>query len=168
MEPLLVWGFILLAAAVLITVIEIFVPTGGVLALVSVVVAGAGVVCLWQVDGYWGLGGLLGSVVLLPTIFISGVTLWTSTKAGRRAIGMPSDEELEARRMKDLSARKARDSVIGKEGVVLTELRPVGTIDLDGKRVDALAEVGFIPAGTRVRVTSVDSTEVKVRAIEEA
>lgn len=165
MEPLLVWGLVLLAAAVLITVIEIFVPTGGVLALISVVVAGAGVVCLWQVDGFWGLGGLLGSVVLLPTVFITGVSLWTNTSAGRRAIGMPSDEELEARRMKDLSVRKSRESLIGKEGVVLTELRPVGTIELDGKRVDALAEVGFIASGARVRVTSVDSTEVKVRQI---
>jgi membrane-bound ClpP family serine protease len=165
MEPLLVWGLVLLAAAVLITVIEIFVPSGGVLALVAVVVAGAGVVCLWQVDGYWGLGGLLGAVVLLPTIFITGVSLWTSTKAGRRAIGMPTEEELEARRMKDLSARKSRESLIGREGVVLTELRPVGTIDLDGKRIDALAEVGFIPAGARVRVVGVDSTELKVRQV---
>lgn len=165
MEPLLVWGLVLLAAAVLITVIEIFVPSGGVLALVAVVVAGSGVVCLWQVDGYWGLGGLLGAVVLLPTIFITGVSLWTSTKAGRRAIGMPTEEELEARRMKDLSARKSREALIGREAVGLTELRAVGAIDMDGKRMDALADVGFIPAGARVRVVDVDSTEIKVRQV---
>lgn len=165
MEPMLLWGLVLLAAALLLTVLEIFVPSGGVIALISGVVAIAGIVCLWRYDDAWGVSGLLGALVLMPTIFFSGVSLWTSTSAGRRALGIPSEEEVEAKRHRDLEARRARESVIGKEGVVLTELRPVGTIELDGKRVDALAETGFIPAGTRVRVTGVDSTEVKVRAI---
>ena len=165
MDPMLLWGLILLAAALLLTVIEIFVPSAGLISMVAAAVAIAGIVCLWIYDAFWGVSGLLGSMILLPTVFFSGISIWTSTNAGRRAMGIPSEEELEARRHKDLEARKLRDSVIGKEGVVLTEMRPVGIIELDGKRVDALAEMGFIVAGTRVRVVSVDANEVKVRAI---
>jgi membrane-bound ClpP family serine protease len=165
MEPLLLWGLVLLAGALLLTIVEIFVPSGGLISLLAAAVAVAGIVCLWRYEASWGVSGLLGSLILLPTVFFGGLSLWTNTDAGRRAMGLPSEEEREARRMKDLESKKAREAVIGKEGVVLTELRPVGTIELEGKRVDALAEVGFIPAGTRVRVTGVDTTEVRVRSV---
>ena len=162
---MLLWGLILLAAALLLTVIEIFIPSAGLISMVAASVAIAGIVCLWIYDAAWGVSGLLGSMILLPTVFFSGISIWTSTNAGRRAMGIPSDEELEARRQRDLESRRQRDAVIGKEGVVLTEMRPVGIIEMDGKRVDALAEVGFLAAGTRVRVVSVDANEVKVRAL---
>lgn len=165
MDQMLIWGFVLLAAALLLTVIEIFVPSAGLISMVAAAVAIAGIVCLWIYDSVWGVSGLLGSMILLPTVFFSGISIWTSTNAGRRAIGLPSEEELEARRARDVEARRLRDASIGKIGVVLTEMRPVGIIELEGKRVDALAEVGFISPGTKVRVVSVDANEMKVRPI---
>lgn len=165
MDPLLLWGLVLLAISVLLTVIEIFVPTAGLLGLTSVVVAVAGIVCLFKYDGGWGLGGLLSAVVLLPSVFFGGIQIWRNTEAGRRAMGIPSDEEIEARQLRELRERQAREAIIGMEGVVLTDLRPVGVVELDGKRVDALADEGFIQAGRRVRVTAVEATEVRVRTI---
>ncbi|MBL8759125.1 MAG: hypothetical protein JNK35_11930, partial [Phycisphaerae bacterium] len=50
MEPLLLWGLGLLAASLLIVVIELFLPSAGVLALVATAVAIAGVVCLFRHD----------------------------------------------------------------------------------------------------------------------
>jgi membrane-bound serine protease (ClpP class) len=56
-------------------------------------------------------------------------------------------------------------ALIGAEGVVLTDLRPVGVIQVDGQRFDALSETGLIRAGSRVKVTKIDSNQVKVRGI---
>ncbi len=42
----------------------------------------------------------------------------------------------------------------GREGVCVTELRPSGTVEIDGKRLDAVSDCGFIEKGTRVKVTS--------------
>jgi membrane-bound serine protease (ClpP class) len=54
--------------------------------------------------------------------------------------------------------------MIGKQGLALTDLRPVGVIDLDGQRTDALAETTYIKAGSRVRIVQADGSQIKVRA----
>jgi membrane-bound ClpP family serine protease len=91
MEPLLLWGLVLLAGALLLTIVEIFVPSGGLISLLAAAVAVAGIVCLWRYEASWGVSGLLGSLILLPTVFFGGLSLWTNTDAGRRAMGLPSE-----------------------------------------------------------------------------
>jgi membrane-bound serine protease (ClpP class) len=52
-----------------------------------------------------------------------------------------------------LTARHELDSVIGREGVAVTDLFPSGQIEVDGRRYEARLEVDFAKVGTRVRVT---------------
>jgi membrane-bound serine protease (ClpP class) len=52
-----------------------------------------------------------------------------------------------------LTSRYELDSVIGREGVAVTDLFPSGQIEVDGRRYEARLEVDFAKAGTRVRVT---------------
>ncbi|GIX07756.1 MAG: serine protease [Candidatus Poribacteria bacterium] len=54
--------------------------------------------------------------------------------------------------------------LVGRVGVALTPLRPVGTAEFDGQRVDVVAEGEFIPKGTPVRVVQVEGPSVVVRA----
>jgi membrane-bound serine protease (ClpP class) len=77
---------------------------------------------------------------------------------------VPSDEEVERDRLEALAAQKQLASLIGKQGLALTDLRPVGVIDLDGQRTDALAETTYIKAGSRVRIVQADGSQIKVRA----
>lgn len=51
----------------------------------------------------------------------------------------------------------------GKEGIALTPLRPAGSADIDGRRLDVVTEGEFIPAGTRVKVSKVEGTRVVVK-----
>ena len=53
--------------------------------------------------------------------------------------------------------------LIGVNGVSITALRPVGTVKIEGKRIDALAETGVIDADTPVVVTDVYDNQIKVR-----
>ena len=55
--------------------------------------------------------------------------------------------------------------MVGAVGMVVSDLRPVGLIQIDGQRLEALAETGFIRAGTKVRITVVESNQIKVRSI---
>ena len=48
-------------------------------------------------------------------------------------------------------------------GKVLTELRPAGTVQIDGRPVDVVSEGAFIEKGTRVVVLSVSGSRVVVR-----
>lgn len=52
---------------------------------------------------------------------------------------------------------------LGAEGVALTVLRPAGTAEINGERVDVVAEGNYIPANTPIKVVNVEGTRVVVR-----
>lgn len=161
METLLVWGLALLGLAFVLLVIDIFVPTAGVLSVTSLCVGIAGVVCLYQHSVTWGLIGTLLLVVGAPVIFFVGLQVMPNTPIGRKLIG-PSAEELEG----PVPPRQAAMAkLVGQEGEVLTDLRPIGTIRIGDQRYDALSETSMVRAGSRVRVVSVEGSELKVRPV---
>lgn len=55
--------------------------------------------------------------------------------------------------------------LINKEGETLSELRPSGFIVIDGEKYDALAESGYIPEYSNVRVVKVEGSKIFVRRI---
>ncbi len=55
--------------------------------------------------------------------------------------------------------------MVGKEGITLTDLKPSGFVEIDGKRVDAESEGSFIEKGTQVRVLSMRNLSLLVRRI---
>jgi len=60
-----------------------------------------------------------------------------------------------------------QEGLIGKEGVALTLLRPVGTVEIEGRRYDCLTEGEYIPSGSKVIVTKVVGNKIFVRKIQE-
>ncbi|MEO8398683.1 MAG: nodulation protein NfeD [Ignavibacteriaceae bacterium] len=56
---------------------------------------------------------------------------------------------------------------LGLEGIALTTLRPAGTADFDGKRVDVVTEASYIENGKKIRVIKVEGSKVIVREIIE-
>jgi membrane-bound serine protease (ClpP class) len=56
---------------------------------------------------------------------------------------------------------------VGSVGTAITDLRPGGVARFGGKRVDVVANRGFIPKGTAVRVVEVRGPTVLVEALEE-
>ena len=55
---------------------------------------------------------------------------------------------------------------VGKTGTALTPLRPAGTADFDGVRLDVMSEGSFIEANTPVRVLRTEGTHIIVRRID--
>jgi membrane-bound serine protease (ClpP class) len=168
MDPFLVWGLALLGVAAILLAAEVFIPSGGIIAGLSGISAIAGIVCLFRYETTWGVIGILLALVLGPVIFFVGLNIWKNTEFGRRAIGAPSEEEISKQALDELAARKKLEALIGAKGVALTDLRPVGLVMVGGERRDALAETTFIAAGTRVRVTVVETHQVKVRPIHDS
>lgn len=166
-ETMLIWGLALLAASVLLVVLEIFVPTGGVLAVTAILTAAAAVICLFAHDVTWGLMGMLFVLIVGPMVGFFGIQLWTQTKIGRAVIGGLSAEEEEARRRQEEERRRERDGLVGKTGEAMTDLRPMGVVKVNGKRYDAFAEIRVISAGTKIRVTNADGMDIRVRPADE-
>ncbi len=160
---MLVWGLVLLGCAVLLLVVELFVPSGGIISITSAVVAIAGVVCLWRYDAMAGLGGALSVMVLGPLFIAFMIKIWPHTPMGRRLINAPTEEEVMALRHDEEQQRNQRLALIGREGKVVTDLRPIGLVEVDGQRYEVLSETHFVPAGSRVKVTQADLSQIKVR-----
>ena len=57
----------------------------------------------------------------------------------------------------------ARDELVGKAGVALTDLRPSGTAEVDGERIDVVTEGEFVKAGAPVTVVRAESFRHVVR-----
>ena len=57
------------------------------------------------------------------------------------------------------------DELVGKEGLVITTLRPAGTIEIDGKKYDALSLGEFIEKGEKIKVIRVEGGKIIVEKI---
>lgn len=161
METMLVAGLGLLAVSLILIMIEAFVPSGGIIGLVAGCCAIAGVIALFRFSSMWGASGLLIVVVLGPMSFFWAMRMLPNTPLGRSLIG-PSPEEI-ARDVRE--HRDERLALIDARGKAVTDLRPVGLVEIDGQRHDAVAEGPLIDRGTAVRVTGVDGMQIRVRAV---
>ena len=56
-------------------------------------------------------------------------------------------------------------TLLGARGVALTDLHPAGAAEIDGARVDVVAEAGFVAAGTDVEVVIDEGYRRVVRAV---
>jgi membrane-bound serine protease (ClpP class) len=55
------------------------------------------------------------------------------------------------------------DELVGRTGLALTALRPAGTAEFDGERVDVVSQGTFVAAGEVVQVVNVRGSRVEVR-----
>lgn len=168
MDPMLLWGLGLVALAVILLIVEIIVPSGGVIALTSGVVGIAGVVCLFmmQENGtLWGISAALMLIIFFPASFAVWVKVMPGTAIGRRMMGIPDEDESRV----ELDSERARleelHALVGMTGTARSPLRPVGSIEIDGRVYQALAEGTAIERGQQVRVTQIVNAQIKVREV---
>jgi membrane-bound ClpP family serine protease len=160
-EAVLIWGLVLLAVCLILVVVEIFVPSAGLISVVATATGVAGLVCLFKADTAWGLAGTGVMVVLVPTVLAFGFKVMPSTPMGRKLMFGESGRHEPV--LPD--AQNPYAALVGLEGEAVTDLRPVGVVRIKGEKIDALTEVGYIRAGTPVRVSAVEGMDVKVRPI---
>ncbi len=144
---LMVIGFLMIAA-------EVFVP-GMILGLLGGLCLVAGIA--WSYAEYGLITGTLvlaGTGILGTLAFLGWMSAFPKTFVGHQVInrnavpGLPNTE---------------REELLGETGEALTPLRPAGVARLKGRRVDVLAEAGFIAPGTTIHVVHVEGNRVVVR-----
>lgn len=60
---------------------------------------------------------------------------------------------------------RSKDVYLEKIGTAVTELRPSGFINIEGERLDALSDEGFIHSGESIKVIRVEGSKIFVRRI---
>ena len=152
-------AIIYLLGAILV-VVEIFVPAHGAMAVVGLGVLAYALVQTFMLSSIAGLIMLAALAVILPTMAIIAVKTWHRTFIGRR-MSPPNPVLTDEDR---LSIEPLR-MLIGRPGRALTPLRPVGTCEFDGKRVECMAELGMIDKDTEVEAVGLVDRTVSVRPV---
>ena len=106
-----------------------------------------------------GVGYLVAEALLIPLTYGAASYLIVKTGLGRLAyLRPPESQEV------DLAIeRRNLARLVGHRGRVLTTLRPAGTVDFEGRRLEGIAEEGLIPAGSSVLAVHVRSGRLIVR-----
>jgi membrane-bound serine protease (ClpP class) len=66
---------------------------------------------------------------------------------------------------KGFSSHPIEESLVGAEGVALTTLRPAGTAEINGKRVDVVTDSEYVEKGKKIKVLAVQGIRIVVREI---
>lgn len=140
-------SFILLVLGLILILIEFFVPgaiigiLGGILVLASIVNFATTTSSVLAIIFFF-----IGAVI--SVYLIIRFAIWRIVKAKpNHSIFLSQDQE-------GYFASSFDASAIGKEGIVVSDLKPGGYILVDGKQHQALSTSGYISKGSRVQVIS--------------
>ena len=167
----IIWAFIFIGIALVLFFVEVFIPSGGLIALVGALSVIASLVAFFMHDVNTGLIATGVYIVFGPVIAWIAFRIWAASPLAKRMIlgGVVVEDSEEA--MQESHARQeARHdelrALIGSKGETVTVLRPIGVVRIDGKRVDAMAESGSIEANTPIEVINVYDNQIKVRELK--
>lgn len=112
-----------------------------------------------------------GVAIVLLSVFVAGLAMYFIGKAygtfpvfNRLILTGTNAAEDEGRGLLAAMAPTGSEGALplGVVGTALTDLRPAGTAEFDGRIVDVVSEVGFVDRGTRVRTVAVTAYRVGV------
>lgn len=131
------------------------------------------------VTGVLGLASIGGSVFLsysnsneawlslglstVWTLVLMAITLQVLNKSGLiQRMALQTSQS----RAEGYTAVPGFDEFIGREGIAISTLRPAGTGEFDGERLDIVSEGDFILPQTKVKIIRVEGRRIVVRALE--
>ena len=156
----LMWIVLLLIVGLLLICAEIVVPGGIVGAIGALMVIGSAILTFME------YGPMVGTVYLFIAAGLTAVALRIMVKAllntplGNLVVLKKNLEESK-------SFEAGQDALLGQSGQALTDLRPAGTAEIRGQRVDVVTEGLFVARGASVKVVAVEGARVVVRPMEQ-
>jgi len=160
----LIFAVFLYFVCALLIVAEVFVPSGGLISILALGCLIGGIAIFFHYSVVAGWIGVGIAVVMIPVVLVIAYKMFPKTRFGKSVtLNPPQREQGDA--VPDTAQLK---ELLGAVGVVLTPLRPVGMCDLSGRRVECVAESGYVDKGKKVKVIDVESTQLTVRIVDES
>ena len=150
----------LFIGGVIFIIIEILTPTIGLL-------AGIGVVAILY-SLILAMGGDINAIYMMAISLVISIVIFAvilkklpSSRLWKKLI-LTNTSSTEQGYVSSMDYSK----YLNKEGVVLSELRPSGSVEIDGVPVDVVSEGKFISKGEKVRVVKIEGVRIIVRRTE--
>lgn len=158
----LIVAILLFLLTAFLIIAEVFVPSGGIISILAAAALVAGIYLFFSFSVTAGWIGIVVAIVMVPLVIYFAYRIFPHTRFGRAVILSPT-------------VRTAGDAIpdtpnlkglLNKTATTLTPLRPVGMCDFDGKRLECVAETGYIEKGVTVKVIRVEGTQLTVEPLE--
>ena len=153
--------FLYFACAILI-VAEIFVPSGGLISICALGCLVGGLMIFFKLEEVPRWVGIVTALVEIPVVLVATYKIFPKTPFGK-SVTLAPPQRPEGDAVPDTNELK---ELLGAVGQVISPLRPVGMVDFDGKRLECVAESGYVDEGAKVKVIDVESTQLTVRVID--
>ncbi|MCB9496739.1 MAG: hypothetical protein H6686_07645 [Fibrobacteria bacterium] len=149
-----IWIVLLQILAVALLVAEVFVPSGGLLMIFTLMAAGGSI---WTA---FDLGATQGWWVLAADVFLLPLAGWKALET------IPRTSAALQATVEGRSGDAGLANLVGALGTCQTDLRPVGRVKVGDLLVDAQMAHGFLAAGSSVRVTRFEAGHLFVEPAE--
>ncbi|MDE0959694.1 MAG: hypothetical protein OSB09_02845 [Planctomycetota bacterium] len=131
--------------------LEVFIPSGGVLAIAAVLCIGYSIWELWIQDLQL-LAVICAAFTISYTVIL--FKLWIKKFSLKAHLGSSDSLGDDVRQSKEL---------VGQRGLVTADLRPAGIALIGGRRLDVVANAGYIEKGDSVVIIQSDGNRIVVR-----
>lgn len=151
-----VGGLILMLIGAALIIVEMVIPGFGIAGISGGAACIAGLVISSNSFG----GAMFSLAILVIILFIAAIIIFKFIFGnGKKASRIILNEHVSR---SEYSDKNNIGSLIGKNGIALTSLRPSGIAMIEGKRVDVLAVGEFISKGDVIKVTDAQGIKIIV------
>ena len=155
-------GLLIVGLAILIA--EIFIPSGGLLGVVTFLSLLVSIIFAYRA---WGVShpNVFGAfclmlLLLVPTVIGTGCYMLPQTPFGKKVLlEAPEAENV----LPYLEESRRLEKLVGRFGVSRTNLLPGGLVEVDGMRLHAVSEGLMIESGVSIEIVNVRGSQVVVR-----
>jgi membrane-bound ClpP family serine protease len=159
LDPL-AWSILLMLAGCVVLVLEVFIPSGGILAVLSTLAFVGSIFFAFQRGPVTGFAFILTTVVAVPLVLAAAFHYWPKTRIGKAFLGeLPTDE--------DVLPDDPHRLLVGRVGVARSKMLPSGAVEIDGQMIDAISHGQAIEPGQYIVVSEVRANRVVVRPAKE-
>jgi len=152
------WSILLLGLGLVIVMLEVFIPSAGILGIVAAAAIISGAVVAWRAEPGVFSTYMTLAAALIPVTIIGGLKLFPKTPIGKHMTLAGSTFDL-----KDATAGGDQyEQLRDQDGVAETTLRPAGKALIDGRLIDVTTRGEMIERGQPVRVVRVEGNRVFV------
>jgi membrane-bound ClpP family serine protease len=158
------FSILLLLLSLALLVSEVFVPSGGFIAVLMLISLVGSIFCAFR--AWWDTSPTIwwtyiaSVLVLLPAVLIGAFTIFPRTAYGRRVLlDAPAPEEITPFAKEQAELQK----LVGRRGKTVTPHNPGGMVSVDGRRYHSESRGLMLDPGEEVEIIAVKGNHLVVR-----
>lgn len=153
------WALVVLAAGLCVIVVELFVPSAGVLGILATILILSSIVLGFMSGFESGALVMLIAVLAVPAVLAMMLKVWPHTPLGKLILL----KDIKPEDVLPNSAYYRRtDGMVGSLGVAITRMLPSGMVLINDEKFDAISEGFAIDENDPVKVIAVRENRIYV------